>query len=83
VPSVTVTQCGYDLFFTGVSWRKHRDVCAMDNEVMTQTKTDRDILSFDVSDELLERAANDEKSAFTLAFCTSHWDSCSLPAVAR
>ena len=30
----------------------------MDNEVITQTKADREILSFDVSDELLERAAN-------------------------
>ncbi len=52
---------------------------AMDNEVITQTKTDREILRFDVSDELLERAANAEQSGFTLAFCTSYWDSCGLP----
>ena len=39
----------------------------MDNEVITQTKADREILSFDVSDELLERAANAEQSGFTLA----------------
>src|SRR5215471_9226753 len=48
-----------------------------------QTKVDREILSFDVSDELLERAANAEQSGFTVAFCTSYWDSCGLPAVAR
>ena len=45
-------------------------MCAMDNEVITQTKADREILSFDVSDELLERAA--EQSGFTVAFCTSY-----------
>jgi len=56
-------------------------MCAMDNEVITQTKADREILSFDVSDELLERAA--EQSGFTVAFCTSYWDSCGLPAVAH
>jgi len=55
----------------------------MDNEVITQTKADREILRFDVSDELLELAANAEQSGFTLAFCTSYWDSCGFPAVAR
>jgi hypothetical protein len=58
-------------------------MCAMDNEVVTQTKADREILSFDVSDESLERAANPEQSGFTLAYCTSYWDSCGLPSVAR
>jgi hypothetical protein len=67
-----------------VSWLEHEaGMCAMDNEVITQTKADREILSFDVSDELLERAANAEQSGFTLAYCTSYWDSCGLPAVAR
>jgi len=55
----------------------------MDNVVITQTEADREILSFDVSDELLERAANTERSGFTLAYCTSYWDSCGLPTVAR
>jgi hypothetical protein len=55
----------------------------MGNEVITQTKADREILNFDVSDELLERAASAEQSGFTVAFCTSYWDSCGLPAVAR
>jgi hypothetical protein len=58
-------------------------ICAMDNEAITQTEADQKILSFDVSDELLERAATAEQSAFTLAFCTSHWDSCGLPPVGR
>ena len=44
----------------------------MDNEVITQTKADREILSFDVSDVLLERAANAQQSGFTLAYCTSY-----------
>ena len=52
---------------------------AMDNEVITQTKADQEILSFDVPDQLLERAANAKQGAFTLAYCTSHWDSCGLP----
>ena len=69
---------------SGVSWREHESgMCAMDNEVITQTKADREILSFDVSDELLERAVNAEQSGFTLAYCTSYWDSCGLPTVAR
>jgi hypothetical protein len=33
---------------------------------------------FDIADEVLERAANAEQSAFTLAFCTSNWDSCGM-----
>jgi hypothetical protein len=49
----------------------------MHNE-LTQTKADKEILSFDVPDELLERAANDGQGAFTLAFCTSNWDSCGI-----
>ena len=53
-------------------------MCAMDNEVITQTEADQKILSFDVSDELLERGANAEQS-FTLAFCTSSWDNCGSP----
>ena len=47
------------------------------NEV-PQTKADNEILRFHVPDELLERAANAEQSAFTLAFCTSNWDSCGI-----
>jgi hypothetical protein len=39
---------------------------------------DAQVLTFDIADEVLERAANAEQSAFTLAFCTSKWDSCGM-----
>ena len=39
----------------------------MDSGVITKSNTDSEILSFDVLDELLERVANAEQSAFTLA----------------
>ncbi len=51
----------------------------MDNEGITQTQADKEILSFDVPDELLERAANAEQSAFTLAYCTHNWYNCGWP----
>jgi hypothetical protein len=44
---------------------------------------DGQVLTVDIPDEALERAAIAEQGAFTLAFCTSHWDSCALPQVAR
>jgi hypothetical protein len=48
-----------------------------------QAVADERVLTFDIPDEVLERAATAEQSAFTLAFCTSHWDSCGVPPVAR
>jgi hypothetical protein len=51
----------------------------MDSGVITKSNTDSEILSFDVLDELLERVANAEQSAFTLAFCTNNWDNCGMP----
>jgi hypothetical protein len=36
------------------------------------------ILTVAIPDEVLERAATAEQSAFTLAFCTSNWDSCGI-----
>jgi hypothetical protein len=39
---------------------------------------DTRVLTFDIADEVLERAANAERGAFTLAFCTSNWDSCGM-----
>ena len=49
-----------------------------------QAEADEQVLTVDIPDEVLERAAiAEEQSAFTLAFCTSHWDSCGLPPVAR
>jgi hypothetical protein len=54
----------------------HSDVLFGQAEAVEQ------VLTLDISDEVLERAATAEQSAFTLAFCTSHWDSCGLPPVA-
>jgi hypothetical protein len=51
----------------------------MDCDVIAKTNTDTEILSFDVLDELLERVGDAKQSAFTLAFCTSNWDSCGMP----
>lgn len=39
---------------------------------------DGQVLTFDIADEVLERAANAEHREFTLAFCTSNWDSCGM-----
>jgi len=46
-------------------------------------ESDEQVLNVAIPDEVLERTANNEKGAFTLAFCTSQWDSCGLPPVAR
>jgi hypothetical protein len=69
-------------FFGSEIGAQRMGTCAMHKEV-TKIKADKEIISFDVPDELLERAANDKQRAFTLAFCTSHWDNCGLPLVAR
>ena len=39
----------------------------MDSELISQPETDEDVLTFDVPDAALERAA---EAAFTLAYCT-------------
>ena len=43
-----------------------------------QAEADEQILIINIRDDELERAANAEQSAFTLAFCTSNWDSCGM-----
>ena len=44
-------------------------------------KTDEDILTFDICDEALERAACVEQTAFTWVYCTNgyYWYDCSWP----
>jgi hypothetical protein len=44
-----------------------------------QTESDEKILTFDIPDEALERAA--ERQAFTLAYCTNghYWYDCNWP----
>ena len=44
---------------------------AMNNEVISQAKGEKEICSFDIPDEALERAASAERQAFTWAYCTS------------
>jgi len=51
----------------------------MGNEAITQAEADEEILSFDIPDVVLERAANAEQTAFTLIYCTNDWYSCGLP----
>ena len=41
-------------------------------EVKSQAETDEDILTFDIPDDALERAANAEQ-AYTLVHCTHPW----------
>jgi hypothetical protein len=52
-------------------------VDAMNIEMTSPAKTDEDILSFDVSDAVLERAAAAEQS-FTLFYCTNQSSECGL-----
>jgi hypothetical protein len=49
----------------------------MDNQI----ESDEKILTFDVSDEALERAASTEPRASTLVYCTNgwYWYDCNWP----
>jgi heme oxygenase len=42
---------------------------------------DEQILTFDISDEVIERAASAEQAAFTWAYCTNgaYWYDCNWP----
>ncbi len=51
----------------------------MDNEVINQAEGDDEILTFDILDDALERAASAEQNAFTVVFCTNDWYTCGLP----
>ena len=54
---------------------------AVDNESTSQTKSNEKVLSFDVPDEALERAAIGERQAFTWVYCTNgyYWYDCNWP----
>jgi hypothetical protein len=52
---------------------------AMNKEISSQSETDEEIPSFDVRDEMLERAANAEQTALTLIYCTNQWYGCDWP----
>jgi hypothetical protein len=53
----------------------------MDNGVISQAESDGKILTFDVTDEALERAASAEQNALTMLYCTTDWYSCGLPQI--
>jgi hypothetical protein len=50
-----------------------------DHDVIGQAELDDEILTFDVPDDLLERAANAERQASTWAYCTHPWYYCPWP----
>jgi hypothetical protein len=45
----------------------------MDREIKSQANIDEDVLTFDLPDDALERAASAERQAFTWAYCTNGW----------
>jgi hypothetical protein len=51
----------------------------MDNAVTSQAERDEEILTFDIPDEALERAASAEQNAFTVMYCTHPWYNCGVP----
>jgi hypothetical protein len=46
-----------------------------------RAETDEDVLTFDISDEALERAASAGQTAFTWVYCTNgyYWYDCNWP----
>jgi inorganic pyrophosphatase len=62
---------------TSVYTSEIRGVNAMDD----QTESDEKILTFDVPDEALERAASAERQAVTWVYCTNgyYWYDCNWP----
>ena len=52
---------------------------AMDSEVISRAEADERILTFDVPDEALERAASAEWQAVTWVYCTHPWYYCPWP----
>jgi hypothetical protein len=53
----------------------------MDDGMISRAKSDEKILTFDVPDEALERAASAEQNALTMLYCTNDWYSCGLPQI--
>ncbi len=51
----------------------------MGGEVKSQAETNEDILTFDIPDDTLERAANAEQQASTWVYCTHPWYYCPWP----
>lgn len=51
---------------------------AMNKDSVSQTEVDEKILTFDVSDDALERSGSAEQYAFTLFYCTNQSSECGL-----
>jgi len=51
----------------------------MASEVIGQAEADEDVLTFDVPDAALERAASAEGQATTWVYCTHPWYHCPWP----
>ena len=63
-----------------MSWRKvFIGADAMNKEIISQAEADEKILTFDVPDDVLERAASAEQNALTVVYCTADWYTCGLP----
>jgi hypothetical protein len=65
-----------------VSYRKaFIGVNVMNKEKVSQVEADEQILTTDVPDDVLERAASTEQNALTMLYCTTDWYSCGLPQI--
>ena len=51
----------------------------MNKEMTSEAEGDEEILTFDVPDDALERAASAEQNAFTMVYCTNDWYNCGFP----
>jgi len=52
----------------------------MNSDAFSQAEADEQILTFDISDDVLERTASAEHTAFTLFYCTNPWSICPAPS---
>jgi hypothetical protein len=60
------------------AWIK-RAAAMMDTDVFGQAEADERILTFDIPDEALDRAAASYQKAVTWIYCTNGWHSCDWP----
>jgi hypothetical protein len=56
-----------------------KGVDAINKEMTSEVEGDEEILTFDIADETLERAASAEQNAFTVVYCTHNWHNCGWP----
>ena len=51
----------------------------MNKEMTSEAEGDEEILTFDIPDDALERAASADRPASTLVYCTNDWYNCGFP----